>query len=218
MKSAPHTVSLKRARIPNHMAIIAFLESRDFEDAIRNAISLGGDSDTLAAITGSIAEGSFYCIPDLIKEKAYSYLDESLKDIIMRWELYIARKWLYGWVERWHRWNYLTSIKEKVIDVITNILKAIHLKNMKTLWIMSMSQRLTILKRIFWLCWKVFRIEWFWHDWWVWCEMSFQSALWVFPIGDLWLWWPDWLCCWLWFDFKFWISRYGVASRVSIYR
>ena len=72
-------------------AIIAFLESRDFEDAIRNAISLGGDSDTLAAITGSIAEAA-YCIPDLIKEKAYSYLDEPLKDIIMRWELYIARK------------------------------------------------------------------------------------------------------------------------------
>ena len=39
-------------------AIIAFLESRDFEDAIRNAISLGGDSDTLAAITGSIGRGS----------------------------------------------------------------------------------------------------------------------------------------------------------------
>ena len=36
-------------------AITAFLESTDFEDAIRNAISLGGDSDTLAAITGSIA-------------------------------------------------------------------------------------------------------------------------------------------------------------------
>ena len=51
-------------------AIIAFLESRDFEDAI-NAISLGGDSDTLAAITGSIAEAA-YGIPDWIKEKAYS--------------------------------------------------------------------------------------------------------------------------------------------------
>ena len=41
-------------------AIIAFLESRDFEDAIRNAISLGGDSDTLAAITGSIAEAAYW--------------------------------------------------------------------------------------------------------------------------------------------------------------
>ena len=40
-------------------AIIAFLESTDFEDAIRNAISLGGDSDTLAAITGSIAEAAY---------------------------------------------------------------------------------------------------------------------------------------------------------------
>src|SRR5690625_4002255 len=42
-------------------AITAFLESNSFEDAIRNAISLGGDSDTLAAITGSIAE-AYWCI------------------------------------------------------------------------------------------------------------------------------------------------------------
>lgn len=66
-------------------AIIAFLESRDFEDAIRNAISLGGDSDTLAAITGSIAEAA-YGIPNWIKDKAYSYLDAPLKDVVMRWE------------------------------------------------------------------------------------------------------------------------------------
>ena len=66
-------------------AIIAFLESTDFEDAIRNAISLGGDSDTLAAITGSIAEAA-YGIPDWIKDKAYCYLDEPLKDVLRRWE------------------------------------------------------------------------------------------------------------------------------------
>ena len=66
-------------------AIIAFLESNDFEDAIRNAISLGGDSDTLAAITGSIAEAA-YGIPDWIKEKAYSYLDEPLKAVLRRWK------------------------------------------------------------------------------------------------------------------------------------
>ena len=66
-------------------AIIAFLESTDFEDAIRNAISIGGDSDTLAAITGSIAEAA-YGIPDWIKEKAYTYLDEPLKDVLRRWE------------------------------------------------------------------------------------------------------------------------------------
>ena len=69
-------------------AIIAFLESTDFEDAIRNAISLGGDSDTLAAITGSIAEAA-YGIPDLIRDKAYSYLDEPLKDVLRRWRKYI---------------------------------------------------------------------------------------------------------------------------------
>ena len=51
----------------------------------RNAISLGGDSDTLAAITGSIAEVA-YGIPDWIKDKAISYLDAPLKDVVMRWE------------------------------------------------------------------------------------------------------------------------------------
>lgn len=66
-------------------AIAAFLESTDFEDAIRNAISLGGDSDTLAAITGSIAEAA-YGIPEWIKEKAISYLDEQLKAVLRRWE------------------------------------------------------------------------------------------------------------------------------------
>ena len=66
-------------------AIIAFLESKDFEDAIRNAISLGGDSDTIAAIAGSIAEAA-YGIPEWIKDKAYSYLDKPLKDVLRRWE------------------------------------------------------------------------------------------------------------------------------------
>ncbi|WP_061598406.1 ADP-ribosylglycohydrolase family protein [Streptococcus oralis] len=66
-------------------AIIAFLESKNFEDAIRNAISLGGDSDTLAAITGSIAEAA-YGIPEWIKDKAYSYLAEPLKELLRRWE------------------------------------------------------------------------------------------------------------------------------------
>ncbi|MCD8085678.1 MAG: ADP-ribosylglycohydrolase family protein [Clostridiales bacterium] len=70
-------------------AIIAFLESTDFEDAIRNAISLGGDSDTLAAITGSIAEAA-YGIPDWMKDKAISYLDEPLRDVLRRWEQFCA--------------------------------------------------------------------------------------------------------------------------------
>ena len=65
-------------------AIIAFLESTDFEDAIRNAISLGGDSDTLAAITGSIAEAA-YGIPKDISEKALGYLDAPLREVYERW-------------------------------------------------------------------------------------------------------------------------------------
>ena len=65
-------------------AIIAFLESTGFEDAIRNAISLGGDSDTLTAITGSIAEAA-YGIPEAIRTKALSYLDTPLMDVYIRW-------------------------------------------------------------------------------------------------------------------------------------
>jgi len=58
-------------------AFECFFESYSFEDAIRNAVSIGGDSDTIAAITGSIA-GAYYHIPDDLKEKALSYLDEKL--------------------------------------------------------------------------------------------------------------------------------------------
>jgi type I restriction enzyme M protein len=61
-------------------AIECFLESESFEDAIRVAVSLGGDSDTIAAITGAIAE-AYYGVPDDIKEKALGYLDEELLTI-----------------------------------------------------------------------------------------------------------------------------------------
>ncbi len=59
-------------------AIIAFLESTDFEDAIRNAISIGGDSNTIACITGSIAEAFYGGVPQEIAEWALSKLDEQL--------------------------------------------------------------------------------------------------------------------------------------------
>jgi ADP-ribosylglycohydrolase len=71
-------------------AITAFLECSDFEDAIRNAISLGGDSDTLAAITGSIAEAA-YGIPEPIKEKALAYLDEPMKDVLRKWKAFLEK-------------------------------------------------------------------------------------------------------------------------------
>lgn len=60
-------------------AIECFLEAEDFEDAIRNAISLGGDGDTIAAIAGSIAEACFG-IPDELQEEALEYMDDSEKD------------------------------------------------------------------------------------------------------------------------------------------
>ena len=66
-------------------AIAAFLESDSFEDAIRNAISIGGDSDTLAAITGGIAE-AYYGVPPDLKRKALAYLDQELLDIFTEWE------------------------------------------------------------------------------------------------------------------------------------
>ena len=64
-------------------AIKAFLESENFVDCIRNGISIGGDSDTICAIAGSIAE-AYYGIDDNIKETALSYLDENLKNIVLK--------------------------------------------------------------------------------------------------------------------------------------
>ena len=61
-------------------AIAAFLDSNGFEDAIRNAISLGGDGDTQACIAGAIAE-AFYGIPEEISQRALEYIDEELLDL-----------------------------------------------------------------------------------------------------------------------------------------
>ena len=66
-------------------AFEAFFESTDFEDAIRNAISIGGDSDTIAAITGSIAE-AYYGIPAEIRKRTLTYLDERQLKILTAFE------------------------------------------------------------------------------------------------------------------------------------
>lgn len=55
------------------------------EDAIRNAISIGGDSDTIAAITGGVAE-AYYGIPLDIREKTFSFLDDELTTIVLNFE------------------------------------------------------------------------------------------------------------------------------------
>lgn len=61
-------------------AIVAFLDGNDFEDCVRNAVSIGGDSDTLACITGSIAE-AFYGVPDDFRAQALSFLSDDLKQL-----------------------------------------------------------------------------------------------------------------------------------------
>ena len=66
-------------------AIIAFLESSDYESAIRLAVSLGGDSDTIACMAGGIA-AAFYGVPDDIVVKASEYLSEDIIQTIESFE------------------------------------------------------------------------------------------------------------------------------------
>ena len=65
-------------------AITAFLESEDYEDAIRNAVSIGGDSETIACITGGIAEAFYGGVPTSISDKAVAILDENLKSTVFK--------------------------------------------------------------------------------------------------------------------------------------
>jgi len=67
-------------------AIISFLESENFEDAIRKAISLGGDSDTLACITGGIAQAFYKDIPEYITDNVRKRLNKDLLDILDEFE------------------------------------------------------------------------------------------------------------------------------------
>lgn len=64
-------------------ALEAFFESKDFEDAIRNAISIGGDSDTIAAITGGVAE-AYYGLSTDLEVNAVSFLSPDLKKVFNR--------------------------------------------------------------------------------------------------------------------------------------
>ena len=62
-------------------ALVAFLEAEDFEDALRNAVSIGGDSATLAAVAGSVAE-AYYGIPENIIKQALPFLDDEIKNTL----------------------------------------------------------------------------------------------------------------------------------------
>jgi len=65
-------------------ALTAFLESTSYEDAIRNAISLGGDADTLACITGGIAEAYYGGVPEELSTRVMAILDPRLVSVIDR--------------------------------------------------------------------------------------------------------------------------------------
>ena len=72
-------------------ALLAFFEAESFEDAIRNAVCIGGDSDTLAVIAGGIA-GNYFSIPDRIRERAFTYLPDQFIEIIERFEAYLKTR------------------------------------------------------------------------------------------------------------------------------
>lgn len=78
-----HHVESCRETVPE--ALTAFLEAESFEDAIRNAVSLGGDTDTLAAITGSIAE-AYFGIPEDLKNECRSRVPEEFLEILDEFE------------------------------------------------------------------------------------------------------------------------------------
>lgn len=81
-----HHVETCQETVPE--AIIAFLESVSFEDALRNAVSLGGDSDTLACITGGIAE-AFYGMPQGLRDETLKRLPEDIREgyELFRWNI-----------------------------------------------------------------------------------------------------------------------------------
>jgi ADP-ribosylglycohydrolase len=62
-------------------AILAFLEAADFEDAIRNAVSLGGDADTMASMAGAIAEAFYGSVPEFIHRESVRRLDSHLGEV-----------------------------------------------------------------------------------------------------------------------------------------
>jgi ADP-ribosylglycohydrolase len=67
-------------------SLIAFLESADYESAVRNAICLGGDADTMACIAGGVAEAFYGAVPDWIAYQVRSRLPQRFLDVLYRFE------------------------------------------------------------------------------------------------------------------------------------
>jgi len=78
-----HTFDVAAARsVPE--AIVCFLDAQDFEDAVRNAVSLGGDADTMACIAGVIAEAHWGGVPEAIEREVRGRLPEEFADVLDR--------------------------------------------------------------------------------------------------------------------------------------
>ena len=78
-------------------SIIAFLDSKDYEDALRLCISLGGDADTMGAITGAIAGAYYHKIPYEIVDFGMDKLPDDIKDVITKFYAEYSRKVSYNW-------------------------------------------------------------------------------------------------------------------------
>lgn len=83
-----HHVESCQETVPE--AITAFLEAENFEDAVRNAVSLGGDTDTLAAITGSIAE-AYFGIPAILKAECRNRIDPEMNRVLDAFDEVLGR-------------------------------------------------------------------------------------------------------------------------------
>jgi ADP-ribosylglycohydrolase len=66
------------------LALIAFLESSGYEDAVRKAVSLGGDADTLACIAGAVAEAHYGGVPPSIAAQTLAVLDDRLRGVVVK--------------------------------------------------------------------------------------------------------------------------------------
>ncbi|MBB6480317.1 ADP-ribosylglycohydrolase family protein [Spirochaeta isovalerica] len=104
------SVTLCQQSVPE--SIICFLESENFEDALRNAISLGGDADTQAAIAGSIAEAFYNEIPLEMIEFALSRLSFHLLEIVKRYSIQFLDSKYVNIIEE------MMTIKEKSLEEI----------------------------------------------------------------------------------------------------
>ena len=82
VKSYTHDESCQNS-VPQ--SIFAFLISKDYEDTIRTAISMGGDADTMACIAGAIAE-AYYGVPQELENRGLGFLTDDLKEIVLKFK------------------------------------------------------------------------------------------------------------------------------------